>query len=462
MTVTTDASVILLEFNELTPSLMDRFMREGKLPNFRRLWSQANVYMTDAEETPPALNPWIQWVTVHSGLSFTDHGVFHLGDGHKFRQKCIWDLVSDANLRVWVCGSMNVKYDLPLNGAILPDPWTSEPQPYPEELAPYVKFVQKQVQEHTNDHIAVSRGDYVQFLRFMSTHGLSVSTISEITQQLLRERMRNSSWKRTVILDKLQWDLFRWYYRKLKPHFSTFFLNSTAHFQHKYWRNMEPEHFKIRPTTDEQNAYEAAILFGYQEMDKLVGGFLELANGDTTIILCTALSQQPCLLYEDEGGKCFYRPKNFADLFSFSGIDSRHTVAPVMSEQFQIHFEDVQTAQKAESLLLALRVNGRPVMLAERNGASIFSGCHIYYDVPRDAVLTINGTDRSIRFLDMFYQADSTKSGMHHPDGLLWISDPNRKQSVHQEKVSLRSVAPTILKILGVPRPNHMQGSLLS
>lgn len=225
---------------------------------------------------------------------------------------------------------------------------------------------------------------------------------------------------------------------------------------------MEPEHFKIRPTTDEQNAYEAAILFGYQEMDKLVGGFLELANGDTTIILCTALSQQPCLLYEDEGGKCFYRPKNFADLFSFSGIDSRHTVVPVMSEQFQMHFEDVQTAQKAESLLQALRVNGRSAMLVERTGASIFSGCRIYNDVPRDAVLTINGTDRSIRFLDMFYQADSTKSGMHHPDGLLWIRNADRKQSVHQEKVSLRSVAPTILKILGVPRPNHMQGSLLS
>jgi len=458
----TGASVILLEFNELTPSLMSRFMREGKLPNFHRLWSQANVYTTDAEETPPALNPWIQWVTVHSGLSFTDHGIFHLGDGHKLRQKCIWDLVSDAKLRVWVCGSMNVKYDSTLNGALLPDPWTSEPQPYPAELAPYAKFVQKQVQEHTNHDTPISRSDYLKFFHFMATHGLSVSTIREITQQLLRERMGNSSWKRTVILDKLQWDLFRWYYRSLKPHFSTFFLNSTAHFQHKYWRNMEPEHFKIRPTTNEQNAYEAAILFGYQEMDKLVGGFLELANGDTTIILCTALSQQPCLLYEDEGGKCFYRPKNFADLFSFSGIDSRHTVAPVMSEQFQIHFDDAQTAQKAESLLLALRVNGRPVMLAERNGASIFSGCHIYYDVPRDAVLTINGADRSIRFLDMFYQADSTKSGMHHPDGLLWISDPNRNQSVHQEKVSLRSVAPTILKILGVPRPNHMQGSLLS
>jgi len=158
--MTSEPRVILLEFNELSQPLMDKFMAQGKLPNFRRLHDEALVYTTDAQEQPPNLEPWIQWVTVHSGLPFRQHGVFHLGDGHKLRQKCIWDVLSDCKFRVAVCGSMNVRYDLPVNGYILPDPWTFGVAPYPSALLPYYRFIQLNVQEYTNDRIPLSRGDY--------------------------------------------------------------------------------------------------------------------------------------------------------------------------------------------------------------------------------------------------------------------------------------------------------------
>ena len=48
--VDTDTRMIVLELNELTPSLMQRFMAEGKLPNFSRLYHEAHVYTTTAEE----------------------------------------------------------------------------------------------------------------------------------------------------------------------------------------------------------------------------------------------------------------------------------------------------------------------------------------------------------------------------------------------------------------------------
>lgn len=457
-----DTSVILLEFNELTPSLMHRFIGEGKLPNFARLYREAKIYTTDAGEEGLKLNPWIQWVTVHSGLPFSEHGVFYLSDGHKLKQKCIWDILSDTKLRVWVCGSMNVRYDLPLNGAILPDPWAEGAVPYPGELLPYFKFIQQNVQEHTNDRLRPSRADYLRFLGFMTTHGMSFSTARSITQQLIRERTGNYYWKRTVILDKLQWNLFRWYYCRLKPHFSTFFLNSTAHLQHKYWREMQPERFKIKPTAEEEAEYEAAILFGYQEMDKLVGKFLRLAGANTTVILSTALSQQPCLIYEDDGGKCFYRPWKFEDLLAFAGVTRPHTVSPVMSEEFHLRFENEQDAREAEQRLRAVQVAGRPALLVDRNGASIYSGCTIHTQLPYGSALSIADCDRSSPFFKIFYQAVGIKSGIHHPDGLLWIRNPDRKHFLHKEKVSLCSVAPTILDIFGVPRPDYMNGESLA
>src|SRR5882762_7760100 len=135
--------VIILEFNELTPTLIHEFMAAGKLPNFRRIHAESHVYITDAQEEQKNLEPWIQWVTVHTGLSFAEHGLSELNQGHRLNQKCIWDLASDAGLRVWVCGSMNTRYDLPLNGCVLPDPWTTAIPPYPPELLPYVRFVQR-------------------------------------------------------------------------------------------------------------------------------------------------------------------------------------------------------------------------------------------------------------------------------------------------------------------------------
>ncbi len=445
-----EPSVILLEFNELSPVLMHRFMAEGKLPNFRRLYEEAEIYNTAAGEEPPHLEPWIQWITVHSGLTYAQHGIFHLGDGHKLKHPCLWDTLSKAHFRVAVCGSMNVRYDLPLNGYVLPDPWTTGAIPYPDSLLPYFRFIQRNVQEYTNDRVPLSWADYARFLYFMMTHGLSFSTVKAIVHQLLLERTGKHRWKRAQILDKLQFDIFRWYDRTLKPHFSTFFLNSTAHLQHMYWRNMEPSLFKVKPTSQEQAEFESAILFGYQEMDTLVRRFMDIAGKDTTLIFCTAFSQQPCLVYEEIGGKSFYRPRQFEELVAFAGVTAPLTVSPVMSEQFHIYFENERDAEYAEERLRAVRIGDRSALTVERKGKAVFSGCCIYEELPKGSLLTCSDGDASRPFFEIFYKVEGKKSGMHHPDGMLWVRHPVKKHGVHPGKAPLTLIAPMILEIFGL------------
>jgi len=213
--------LVLLEFNELSPILMARFMAEGKLPNFRTLHDESHVFTTEAAERAPNLEPWIQWINVHAGLDYADHGVFYLGEGHRLQSKCLWDLFSDHGFRVWVCGSMNVRYDAPMNGYVVPDPWTTHVPPHPPSLAPYFRFVQRHVLEYTNDRVPLTTGDYLRFMAFMAGHGLSPSTILAIVRQLVRERHGRDRWRRAFILDALQFDLFSAVYRRTRPHFST-------------------------------------------------------------------------------------------------------------------------------------------------------------------------------------------------------------------------------------------------
>jgi Type I phosphodiesterase / nucleotide pyrophosphatase len=453
--------VILLEFNELCPQLMNRFLAEGQLPNFQKLYERSEVYLTDAEEKAPNLEPWIQWVTVHSGMPYSTHKIFDLGDGHLLKQQCIWDLLSRANRKVWICGSMNARYDMPLNGYLLPDPWSSGTPPHPDTLLPYLNFVRANVHEHTNAHAAFRKSDAAKFLTFMATHGLSMGTVSTILRQLASEQGARNRWKRSTILDQLQFDVFRHFYRKFRPDFSTFFLNSTAHLQHMYWRNMEPSLFKIQPSEQEQAEFAAAILYGYRQMDELVGEFLRVAGKDATLIFCTALSQQPCLIYDDAGGKILYRPREFGRLMSFAGLKPGWTVAPVMAEQFHLYFENEEDAAEGERRLNGLKVGEMPALYVKRQESSLFCGCPVNRSLAESATLA-GEEGKTVPFFDVFYQIEGIKSGMHQSDGMLWISTPARSHAVHEEKVPLTAIAPTILEMFDIPVPAYMEGGSLA
>lgn len=454
-----ESRVVLLEFNELTPSLMDRFFAQGRLPNFKRFYDEASVYVTDAEEQGKLLNPWVQWVTVHTGLSAAEHGLTTLNQGHLLQTPRVWDLVSRANRRAFVCGSMNVGHDPDFNGIVLPDPWSTTVDPYPsgEDLEDFYRFVQMQVQEHTNDSVPLSKADYARFARFMASHGMSIHTVGSVVKQLAAEKMSGSGkWKRAVILDKLQFDVFRSIFKRDRPHFATFFLNSTAHMQHAYWRHMDPEPFKLKPSAPEREEYGGAVLYGYEEMDALLGRIMDLAGDDVTLVFATALGQQPYLTLEDSGGKHFYRPRNFAEFTKHLDLGGVEKCSPVMSEQFRIFFASEAHADAAIPLMEGLTIDGRQVLEVRRDGAtSIFTGCQIFDELADGAVMrTADG--RECLFSDVFYTPHTIKSGMHHPHGAFWVRTPDRAHRVHGTPVSLRSVAPTLVQLLGLEVPSHM------
>ncbi len=458
--------VILLEFNELTPRLMARFIAEGHLPNFQRLHDESLVFVTDAQEEQRKLEPWIQWVTVHTGLSAQQHGIHNLDESYKLTQPAVWDLLCEAGYHIWICGSMNIKYRQPARGWILPDAWSSKVDPYPPDLQRYFRFVRANVQEHTNDRVPLSKAVYADFLKFMLTHGLSMDTVSAILSQIAKERSSNVRWKRATLLDKLQWDVFEWYQRKSRPDFSTFFLNSTAHFQHLYWRQLEPEKFRLPAGHASGGAPEAdrehvdAILFGYRQMDAIVAKALKLAANDTVVILSSALGQQPYLLAEETGGKRFHRPRDLSKFAAQVGLKGVTAVTPVMSEQFHIEFDSPESARVGMERLRDASVEGKPAFNIDyQPGAKGFlTGSAVFRPVPENTQLAMPKGD-SLRFLEIFYLVnESLKSGMHHPHGIFWIRGLDRKHSVTPGTIPLRSVCPTILEMYGLPATAEMSG----
>jgi hypothetical protein len=448
--------IVLLEFNELCPDLMSQFIEEGHLPNFKKLRDSSAIFTTEAKERAPYLEPWIQWINVHTGVPFSEHGVERLGESSKVTQPAVWDLLSDAGLKVWICGSMNVHCTSTVEGDLLPDPWSPESMTRPAELMNYNRFIRKQVQEHSNTSAKFAKSDYLRFISFMLTHGLSQQTVKTAIRQLSSERREGKRWRRAFILDLLQYDVFRHIYRKSKPHFSTFFLNSTAHMQHCYWRNMQPEVFTIQPTEEEQREYSSAILEGYVHMDRLMGRIMDMVGSDATILFATAISQQPYLKFENEGGKHIYRPMDILRFAQWAGIQDVRQCNPVMAEQFWLEFTTHQQVEAAAAVLGAIMIDGQRAFSVKVEDTALFTGFSIRKKIAQDAVMVSPANGASIRFFDLLYAIEGMKSGMHHQDGLLWIRDPRIPRSSNP-RVALESVAPTILQLLGVGIPDHMK-----
>ena len=449
--------VILLEFNELTPWLLDKWMKSGDLPNFKRLHDQSVAYTTESDEKDPAyMEPWIQWYSMHTGMPFSEHKVFHLTDGPRASHEDIWGFFRASGKKVWNCSSMNAKAFSQSGSAFLPDPWCTTERASPESLNIFHKFVSNQVREYSNDN-PLKIKDVIDFVAFMITHGLSLKTISTISRQLITEigKGREESWKRVIILDRLLFDVFRYFYKKEQPDFSSFFVNSVAHLQHSYWRHMDPESFTIKPEKEEMDRFGDAILFGYKALDHLVGEFMALAGQDARIILATALSQQPYLKYEHIGGHHFYRPKSIEQLLAAAGIQYE-TVQPVMTHQFLLTLKDANATQIAHERLASLYIDGQQVFGFDQSEPnSIYFGCQIRTQIPKDAALNSSHASwNSVNFFDHFYKIEGLKSGRHHPDGCLWIQ--SQSPEIKQDKVSILDVFPTVASMLQLaPKNKH-------
>jgi hypothetical protein len=341
-----------------------------------------------------------------------------------------------------------------LHGFFLPDPWSDDTSAYPPgEFDAFYSFVRANV--HKNQKM--SKRDALAFGAFVARHGLSSDSVLTIAKQLLHERRtKKFGWRRASVLDRVQWDVFKHYYLKERPLFSTFFVNSVAHYQHHYWRNMEPEKFEIKPTAAEQLEFEDAILYGYQEQDRLLAKVMELAGDEASIWFCTALSQQPYTAADASGGKHYYRMSSAKVPARVLGITAAHRYEPVMSDQFYLRFDTESDASEVAERLLTFKVGDEQALgVRYESGTDVFGFCKIRHPLPADAMLTGEGAAPSL-YKDAFDMIAAPKSGYHHPDGLLWVRSPSRIHQVYEEHVSLKSIAPAVLRSFGVPAPDYM------
>jgi hypothetical protein len=441
--------LLLLEFNELCPSLIEQFMAEGALPNFKRLRARSRAFITHTNES--VLEPWIQWVTVHTGVPLDQHGIMDLDEAGKLEHEAFWDTLKSDKLLL-MC-PMNVRFNRNDGSIFMPDPWAASQQPS-REIEPFYRFVRSAVNSHARSN-AFDRKAAFSALRYLASHGVTLQTFLALARQLMEERIgaQDVKWRRATMLDKLCWDVFSYFWRsERRPRVGVFFSNATAHYQHKYWRHHDPDAFALRPDPTELRSYSKAIRSGYEGLDEIVGKALAMAGSDTTIVLCTALSQQPMLDYEARGGKAMFIPKDFKQLLATLGAPANARIEQIMAEEARLHYASHAHAEQAHTLLGEAKTSEGHVLFKLRgfDGRSFIIGCAVFSSevTPHTSIRSASG--RAAPFHQHFIPMPTTTSAKHHPDGVLWVAAPSARPNTEVEHIPLTQVRTQFDEILAL------------
>lgn len=439
--------VLVLELNELCPPIIDRMMAAGQLPNFKQLHAKSDVHVTWTDDED--LEPWVQWVTFHTGRTQEVHGARELDEGYRVDLPRVWDQLGDDGYKSVVFGSMNSRA-FSKNAFLVPDPWSVRVKATDPAYKAFHDFIAFNVTEHTNEAHKPSKKMVMDFARFMMARGLTLSTVMTAVRQLMEEKTggRDLKWRRSMILDLLMWDVFEGEYKRQKPDFATYFANSTAFLQHRYWRHMNPGAYQVKPSAEDMKCYGSAVEDSYRHMDRIVGKAMKLVGPGGRIVFVTALSQEANLRYEHIGGKFVYRPHSFEALNRFMGGPADATFEPVMTHQAWASFKSAEDASAFETALRDnIQSNGVTAMEFRRTDDRVFFWCGYISKVADDLTLTNPKTGERKAFSDLFRLIGQVNNSQHNRSGCFWVERDDRMSVIHSEKLPLEQATAKLLEL---------------
>lgn len=442
--------LILLELNEVNIDAVKTYLDEGKhLPNFEALIN-GHARTTTAECAYEQLEPWIQWPSVHTGLTYQEHTVFRLGDfanlDHAPEQ--VFELAEKMGFHVGAVSPMNAVNRLRSPAYFLPDPWTQTPSDESWINKKLTKALVQAVNDNAKAKLSMST---LLYLGISFLHFVPVRRYRRFLSLTLRSMGR--PWRKALFLDLFLHEVHKTLFGKHRADFSTLFLNAGAHIQHHYFFNSA---YVKDKNLSNPHWYVADGVDPFGEMleiyDLIVGDLLRLR--DTELLVVTGLSQRP---FTDV--KYMYRPRDHAGLLQLLGI-KRGEVVPRMTSDFVIKFNTVAEADHAAKRLTSVKVNNSTPLFGhiDNRGRELFVMMDYPHYVDDETTIEVNGTSVSLASLVVFV---CIKNGEHQSRGFAFASS-NIGSYLPDDGAHVSKLHQTIVDILdgeGGSRASHAEGS---
>jgi hypothetical protein len=425
--------VLFLELNEVNFEFLRTYAGSGELPTFHRLLERHGYARTSSESKYEELEPWIQWVTAHTGKTLSEHGIFRLGDivNHDIPQ--VWERFEAKGLKVAAISPMNAKHRVKNPAFFVPDPWTATDITAPATLRSLHRAIVQVVNDNAQGH--VSARSLLDLLRGI----LVYAAPSRLPQYAwLAATSVTRPWRRAMLLDLLLADVFLKEVRRTGPDFATLFVNAAAHIQHHYlfcssaYRGSAANPaWYVEPGAD-------PVREVYRLYDSIVRDVLRRFP-DARVMVGTGLHQIP-----HDSVTFYWRPRDHAQLMQALGI-AEARIEPRMSRDFLLSFPSTESARSAQRILDDTTAeDGAPLFEVDNRGRDLFVMFVYPRDIGPDAALLSGG--RRIEGLRELVAFVALKNGRH--DGTGYFVDTGARLSPEAPPIPLASMPDIIAAAL--------------
>lgn len=419
--------LIQLELNEVNFDFVQRYGEKGLLPRLNKLIDRHGLTETTSEKHYDHLEPWIQWVSAHTGLGYAEHQVFRLGDIlTRPELSQVWELVEAAGFDVGAISPMNARNACTAPAFFVPDPWTADTVTGGALLRRLYRAISQIVNDNAQGRVEKSSLGWLALglARFARPVNYGVYTS-------LAASARGKSWSRAMLLDLLLADLFIAATRRSGTHFTTLFLNAAAHIQHHYMYNSAVYAGPHQNPGWYIDAEADPILEVYQLYDRIVGQVAD-AFPDHRLLIATGLHQDPYpeLLF-------YWRLRDHAAFLAELGVPHVR-VEPRMSRDFVVWCADAEQAREAARLLEGAQASdGQPLFEVDNRGESLF----VMLSYPAEITADLGYKLGNRQFSDLAGKTAfvAIKNGEHN--GIGYLVDTAAQRGQHLQQVPLTDLA---------------------
>lgn len=421
--------LIFIELNEINFDLVEKYSKDKKFKFFNKSFFQ-KLRNTFSEKNYDNLEPWIQWVSVHTGLDAEGHKIFRLGDINKNNLNQIFELIESKGYSVGAICPMNANNKLKKTNYFIPDPWTKSKT----NSSYFQNFIYEALSEAVNNNSG-TRLSFKSVISILLSFLVFVRGFNLIYLIKLFYKSIKKKWYRAIIFDYLLHNIHLIYLKKYKADFSTIFFNAGAHIQHHYLHNSEKIDITLKknPSWYLKESHDP-ILEVYTFYDKIISEYSKFV--DYEILIATGLSQSP-----HKEKNFYYRLKNHKNFLKLLGVNFK-SVEPRMSRDFLVNFEEEYLCDEAERLFLNInQLNNESIFYIDRKNNSIFVSLIYKKEIKKNFKIKTN-QKISINLYD-YVNFVAIKNGEHQSKGYV-ISSPEMKKYFPKENFHVKDLFKTI------------------
>ena len=397
------SKTLLLELNEVNFDAVRAYCERGEFPNLKWLLDHGAVE-TSSEARYELLEPWIQWVTAHTGLTYEQHKVYRLGDIVDTELPQIWEELEDHGAIVGAVSPMNAKNRTRNAAFFIPDPWPDTPVTGSFLAKRLYDAISQAVNDNANSRIAPQSLVWLLFGALRFARPVNYSSYARLALGA-----RNRSWNKALFLDLLLSDVMIGLCRKSQPDFCSLFLNAAAHIQHHYMFSSKVYAGKQRNPDWYVSEGDDPVRDVYALYDRVLGQ-VRREFPRNRIMVATGLHQDP-----HPQTTYYWRLSDHAAFLNKHAIPFED-VEPRMSRDFLVRCRDTESARRAVKILESMSdENGVPLFSVDNRGEDPFVMLTYPFDIPDGFSYTANGRECTDLRRDVAFVA--IKNGQHNGIG---------------------------------------------